>query len=126
MSESKYTKYDKKYSEMLTALDLLPVFYEYDKEDLKTLSDVYLSLDNPKAFINFIILFSGKNITIPTFDDVEITLKLIMAHDEFSKNTPQMFYSQNIINKAFNKYSIPKTRDNINKFKRIDSFLNIK
>ena len=126
MSESKYTKYDKKYSEMLTALDLLPVFYEYDKEDLKTLSDVYLSLDNPKAFINFIILFSGKNITIPTFDDVEITLKLIMADDEFSKNTPQMFYSQNIINKAFNKYSIPKTRDNINKFKRIDSFLNIK
>ena len=56
MSESKYTKYDKKYSEMLTALDLLPVFYEYDKEDLKTLSDVYLSLDNPKAFINFIII----------------------------------------------------------------------
>lgn len=126
MSESKYTKYDKKYSEMLTALDLLPVFYEYDKEDLKTLSDVYLSLDNPKAFINFIILFSGKNITIPNFDDVEITLKLIMAYDEFIKNTPQMFYSQNIINKAFNKYSIPKTRDNINKFKRIDSFLNRK
>lgn len=126
MSESKYTKYDKKYSEMLTALDLLPVFYEYDKEDLKTLSDVYLSLDNPKAFINFIILFSGKNITIPNFNDVEITLKLIMAYDEFIKNTPQMFYSQNIINKAFNKYSIPKTRDNINKFKRIDSFLNRK
>lgn len=126
MSESKYTKYDKKYSEMLTALDLLPVFYEYDKEDLKTLSDVYLSLDNPKAFINFIILFSGKNITIPNFDDVEITLKLIMAYDEFIKNTPQMFYGQNIINKAFNKYSIPKTRDNINKFKRIDSFLNRK
>lgn len=126
MSKSKYTKYDKKYSEMLTALDLLPVFYEYDKEDLKTLSDVYLSLDNPKAFINFIILFSGKNITIPNFDDVEITLKLIMAYDEFIKNTPQIFYSQNIINKAFNKYSIPKTRDNINKFKRIDSFLNRK
>lgn len=126
MSESKYTKYDKKYSEMLTALDLLPVFYEYDKEDLKTLSDVYLSLDNPKAFINFIILFSGKNITIPNFDDVEITLKLIMAYDEFIKNTPQMFYSQNIINKAFNKYSIPKTKSNINKFKRIDSFLNRK
>lgn len=126
MSKSKYTKYDKKYSEMLTALDLLPVFYEYDKEELKTLSDVYLSLDNPKAFINFIILFSGKNITIPNFDDVEITLKLIMAYDEFIKNTPQMFYSQNIINKAFNKYSIPKTRDNINKFKRIDSFLNRK
>ena len=126
MSESKYTKYDKKYSEMLTALDLLPVFYEYDKEDLKTLSDVYLSLDNPKAFINFIILFSVKNITIPNFDDVEITLKLIMAYDEFIKNTPQMFYSQNIINKAFNKYSIPKTKSNINKFKRIDSFLNRK
>ena len=126
MSESKYTKYNKKYSEMLTALDLLPVFYEYDLEALKTLSDVYLSLDNPKAFINFIILFSGKNITIPNFDDVEITLKLIMAYDEFIKNTPQMFYSQNIINKAFNKYSIPKTRDNINKFKRIDSFLNRK
>lgn len=126
MSKSKYTKYDKKYSEMLTALDLLPVFYEYDKEDLKTLSDVYLSLDNPKAFINFIILFSGKNVTIPNFDDVEITLKLIMAYDEFIKNTSQIFYSQNIINKAFNKYSIPKTRDNINKFKRIDSFLNRK
>lgn len=126
MSKSKYTKYDKKYSEMLTALDLLPVFYEYDKEELKTLSDVYLSLDNPKAFINFIILFSGKNITIPNFDDVEITLKLIMAYDEFIKNTSQIFYSQNIINKAFNKYSIPKTRDNINKFKRIDSFLNRK
>lgn len=126
MSESKYTKYDKKYSEMLTALDLLPVFYEYDKEDLKTLSDVYLSLDNPKAFINFIILFSGKNITIPNFDDVEITLKLIMAYDEFIKNTSQVFYNQNIINKAFNKYSIPKTRENINKFKRIDSFLNRK
>ena len=126
MSESKYTKYDKKYSEMLTALDLLPVFYEYDKEDLKTLSDVYLSLDNPKAFINFIILFSGKNITIPNFDDVEITLKLIMAYDEFIKNTPQMFYSQNIINKAFNKYNIPKTKSNINKFKLIDSFLNRK
>jgi len=126
MSESKYTKYDKKYSEMLTALDLLPVFYEYDKEDLKTLSDVYLSLDNPKAFINFIILFSGKNITIPNFDDVEITLKLVMAYDEFIKNTSQVFYNQNIINKAFNKYSIPKTRENINKFKRIDSFLNRK
>ena len=126
MSESKYTKYDKKYSEMLTALDLLPVFYEYDKEDLNTLSDVYLSLYNPKSVINFIILFSGKNITIPNFDDGEITLKLIMAYDEFIKNTPQMFYSQNIINKAFNKYSIPKTRDNINKFKRIDSFLNRK
>lgn len=126
MSKSKYTKYDKKYSEMLTALDLLPVFYEYDKEDLKTLSDVYLSLDNPKAFINFIILFSGKNVTIPNFDDIEITLKLIMAYDEFIKNTSQIFYSQNIINKAFNKYSIPKTRDNINKFKRIDSFLNRK
>lgn len=126
MSESKYTKYDKKYSEMLTALDLLPVFYEYDKEDLKTLSDVYLSLDNPKAFINFIILFSGKNIIIPNFDDVEITLKLVMAYDEFIKNTSQVFYSQNIINKAFNKYSIPKTRENINKFKRIDSFLNRK
>ena len=126
MSESKYTKYDKKYSEMLTALDLLPVFYEYDKEDLKTLSDVYLSLDNPKAFINFIILFRVKNITIQNFDDVEITLKLIMAYDEFIKNTPQMFYSQNIINKAFNKYNIPKTKSNINKFKRIDSFLNRK
>lgn len=126
MSELKYTKYDKKHSEMLTALDLLPVFYEYDKEDLKTLSDIYLSIDNPKAFINFIILFSGKSITIPNFDDVETTLKLIMAYDEFIKNTSQVFYSQNIINKAFNKYSIPKTRDNINKFKRIDSFLNRK
>lgn len=126
MSESKYTKYDKKHSEMLTALDLLPVFYEYDKEDLKTLSDIYLSINNPKAFINFIILFSGKSITIPNFDDVETTLKLVMAYDEFIKNTSQIFYSQNIINKAFNKYSIPKTRDNINKFKRIDSFLNRK
>ena len=126
MSESKYTKYDKKHSEMLTALDLLPVFYEYDKEDLKTLSDIYLSIDNPKAFINLIILFSGKSITIPNFDDVETTLKLVMAYDEFIKNTSQVFYSQNIINKAFNKYSIPKTRDNINKFKRIDSFLNRK
>ena len=126
MSESKYTKYDKKHSEMLTALDLLPVFYEYDKEDLKTLSYIYLSINNPKAFINFIILFSGKSITIPNFDDVETTLKLVMAYDEFIKNTSQVFYSQNIINKAFNKYSIPKTRDNINKFKRIDSFLNRK
>ena len=49
-----------------------------------------------------------------------------MAYDEFIKNTPQMFYSQNIINKAFNKYNIPKTKRNINKFKRIDSFLNRK
>ena len=126
MSDLKYTKYDKKYSEMLNALDLLPVFYEYDKDEMKILSNVYLSLSDAKAFINFLILFSGKKITIPEFDDIELMLKLVMAYDEFIKNTPQIIYNQNIINKAFNKYSIPKTRDNINMFKRIDSFLNRK
>lgn len=117
---------DRKNDDMLNALDLLPAFYEYDKDNMKLLSDIYLSLGNAKSFINFILLFGGKKITIPKIEDIELTLRLVMAYNEFIKSTPQLIYNQSAITKALSKYNIPKTKDNINKLKRIDSYLNRK
>lgn len=124
----KHTNYDnnRKNDDMLNALDLLPAFYEYDKDNMKLLSDIYLSLGNAKSFINFILLFGGKKITIPKIEDIELTLRLVMAYNEFIKSTPQLIYNQSAITKALSKYNIPKTKDNINKLKRIDSYLNRK
>ena len=124
----KHTNYDndRKNDDMLNALDLLPAFYEYDKDNMKLLSDIYLSLGNAKSFINFILLFGGKKITIPKIEDIEFTLRLVMAYNEFIKSTPQLIYNQSAITKALSKYNIPKTKDNINKLKRIDSYLNRK
>ena len=93
---------------------------------MKLLSDIYLSLGNAKSFINFILLFGGKKITIPKIEDIELTLRLVMAYNEFIKSTPQLIYNQSAITKALSKYNIPKTKDNINKLKRIDSYLNRK
>lgn len=124
----KHISYDnnRKNDDMLNALDLLPAFNKYDKDNMKLLSDIYLSLGNAKSFINFIILFGGKKITIPKIDDVELTLRLVMAYNEFIKTTPSLIYNQSVITKALSKYNIPKTKDNVNKFKRIDSYLNRK
>lgn len=124
----KHISYDnnRKNDDMLNALDLLPAFNKYDKDNMKLLSDIYLSLGNAKSFINFIILFGGKKITIPKINDVELTLRLVMAYNEFIKTTPSLIYNQSVITKALSKYNIPKTKDNVNKFKRIDSYLNRK
>lgn len=124
----KHISYDnnRKNDDMLNALDLLPAFNKYDKDNMKLLSDIYLSLGNAKSFINFIILFGGKKITIPKIDDVELTLRLVMAYNEFIKTTPSLIYNQSVITKALSKYNIPKTKDNVNRFKRIDSYLNRK
>lgn len=130
---SKYTRLknsetllDRKLDQMYDALLLLPCLHNYNDEDIKILSDILLALGNNEAFINFIILFSGKTIKIPEIDKIEQCIRIIIAYNDYIKVCSDNFENNLLIRTVFTKNKIPYTRENINIFKRIDRFLNKK
>lgn len=120
------TKIEESLEPMYDALLLLPSLYNYDDKDLKILSDIFLALGNNEAFINFIILFSGETIKIPEVDKIELCVKMVNAYNYYIKNYKEKFEDIKTIRLVLKKFKIETTRENINFFRRIDSFLNKK
>lgn len=118
------TKLEEKLQPMYESLHLFHSLYDYGDEDFKTLSDIFLALGSNEAFINFIILFSGRTIKIPEKEKLTFCVRLVCAYNYFIRNYRRDLADTNIIKQVLKKHNIEPTRENINFFKRVDSFLN--
>lgn len=122
-NEIKSSKIEDRLRPMYDALMLLPCLNDYNDENIKTLSDIFLALGNNEAFINFIILFSGKTIKIPKIEELELCVKILNAYNYYIRNYKSAFIDNNTIRIIFKRFKIEITRENLNFFKKIDSFL---
>lgn len=122
-NEIKSSKIEDRLRPMYDALMLLPCLNDYNDENIKTLSDIFLALGNNEAFINFIILFSGKTIKIPKIEELELCVKILNAYNYYIRNYKSAFIDNNTIRIIFKRFKIEITRENLNLFKKIDSFL---
>lgn len=115
--EKKIAKFSKQQDEVLTALDMLPLFYNYDKKELGKLAKMYLAIGNPRQLINFILLFEGQTIIVPKLNDIEPLLRMILVYNDLLKidinNKEERKY---YMKKAFIKYRVELTKENIKKF----------
>lgn len=118
------TKLEEKLKPMYDSLQLFHSLYDYGDEDFKILSDIFLALGNNEAFINFIILFSGKTIKIPEKEKLSFCVRLVCAYNYYIRKYKRDMNDTNIIRQVLKKHNIEPTRENINFFKRVDGFLN--
>ena len=107
------------------AFMLLPTLYNYSVENSKKLGELALVINNTEVLLDFLLLYSGRRITFPKIEEVELILKMICAYkyniDRNIKPTSNSFYSALIYNK------ISPTKENEEKFLKLyNYFLNKK
>ena len=124
----KYIDIKENHKEMYESLMLLPSFYDYNSKNIKTLSNIFLCMNNSEAFINLITMFSGETIKIPKIEDVENILRLLMSYNYIMKHNDNkfIFLTNQMIKEAFKIYNINFTKENINSIKKIDDYFNQK
>ena len=69
-----------KIEDIYEALTLLPILSDYTEPGVRSVSELALCINNSEALLNLLIYFSGKHIRFPKIEDVELTLKLLLAY----------------------------------------------
>lgn len=109
-----------KIEDIYEALTLLPILSDYTEPGVRSISELALCINNSEAFLNLLIYFSGKHIRFPKIEDVELTLKLLLAYkynmEKGIKPTSILYYN------ALYKYNIKINEENKQKFKQLTRY----